>query len=85
MQWLLCKQTGIQGYFTNHLLRPTAATQLYHAGIDEQLVMERIGYRSLEGIHNYNCTSKQHCEAILDALNCKKICVNHNERVISIL
>ena len=36
----MCKQAGIQGYFTNHSLRTIAATRLYHAGINEQLVME---------------------------------------------
>ena len=36
----MCKQAGIQGYFTNDSVRTTATTQLYHAGIDEQLVME---------------------------------------------
>ena len=35
-----CKQVGIQGYFTNHSLRTTTTICLYHAGIDEQLVME---------------------------------------------
>jgi len=29
-------------------LRATAATRLYKAGVDEQLVMERTGHRSLE-------------------------------------
>ena len=75
----MCKQAGIQGYFTNHSLRTIAATRLYHAGIDEQLVMERTGHCNLEGIRSYKRTSKQQCETISDILNCKKICVNHNE------
>lgn len=37
----LCKATGITGYFTNHSLRATAATRLYSAGIDEQLISEK--------------------------------------------
>ena len=36
----MCKQAGIEGYFTNHSLRTTAATRFYHTGVDEQLVME---------------------------------------------
>ena len=71
----MCKQADIQGYFTNHSLRTTAATRLYHAGIDEQLVMERTGHRSVEGIRNYKRTSKQQCETISDVLNCKKMCI----------
>ena len=37
----MCKQAGIPGYHTNHSLQATAATCLYHPGVDEQLVMER--------------------------------------------
>ena len=37
----MCKQAGIPGYHTNHSLQATAATRLYHAGVDEQMVMER--------------------------------------------
>ena len=75
----MCKQAGIQGYFTNHSLRTTTVTRLYHAGVDERLVMEWTGHRGLEGIHNYKCTSMEQCEAILDVLNCKKMCVAYNE------
>ena len=52
---ILCKQVGIQGYITNHSLRTKAATQLYHAGVDEQLVIEQTSHCSLEGIRNYIC------------------------------
>ena len=75
----MCKQAGIQGYFTNHSLRTTAATLLYHAGVDEQLVMERTGHHSLEGIRNYQRTSIKQCETISDVLNCKKICVDYDK------
>ena len=43
-----CKVAGIGGYKTNHSLRTTAATRLYQSGVDEQLVMERTGERSLK-------------------------------------
>ena len=50
----MCKEAGIQGYKINHSLRATAATRLYYAsGVDEQLVMERTGHRSIEGITSY--------------------------------
>ena len=48
----MCKECGIQGFKTNHSLRATAATRLYSSGIDEQLVMERTGHRSIEGIRS---------------------------------
>lgn len=45
----LFRAAGIDGHFTNHSLRATAATTLYEHGIDEQLIMERTGHRSIEG------------------------------------
>ena len=35
----LCEAAGIQGHKTNHSLRVTAATRLFHEGVDEQLIM----------------------------------------------
>ncbi len=49
----LCASAGIEGIKTNHSLRATTATRLYQSGVDEQLVMERTGHRSLEGVRNY--------------------------------
>ena len=40
----LCSAAGIQGFRTNHSLRATAATRLYQAGVDEQLIMETTGH-----------------------------------------
>ena len=48
----LCKPAGIPGYKTNHSLQATAATHLYQAGVDEQLMMERTGHCSLEGVRS---------------------------------
>ena len=63
----------------NHSLITTAATQLYHTGVDKQSVMEQIGHHSLEEIRNYKCSSKQQCETISDILNFKKVWVDYNE------
>ncbi|XP_071105421.1 uncharacterized protein KIAA1958-like [Haliotis cracherodii] len=54
----LFKQAGIEGYFTNHSLRATAATRLYDSGLDEQLIADRTGHRSL-AIRSYKRTSAQ--------------------------
>ena len=35
----LMKAAGVSGYFTNHSLRASAATQLFEGGVDEQLIM----------------------------------------------
>ena len=68
----ICKEAGIGGYKTNHSLRATAATRLYQSGVDEQLVMERTGHRSLEGVRSYKRTSDTQCQALSDILNCSK-------------
>ena len=49
----LMKCAGISGYFTNHLLRVTAATRLYDARVDEDTVMQRSGHRSSQGVRMY--------------------------------
>ncbi len=71
----MCKACNIQGYKTNHSLRAIAATRLYSSGIDEQLVMERTGHRSLEGVRSYKRTSTEQQETVSDILsNAKKQC-----------
>ena len=65
----LCSSAGIQGHKTNHSLRATTTSRLYHSGVDEQLVMERTGHRSLEGVRSYKRTSDQQREALSDILN----------------
>ncbi len=67
----LCAAAGIGGFKTNHSLRATAATRLYQSGVDEQLVMERTGHRSLEGVRTYKRTSSEQREALSDILNRK--------------
>lgn len=42
----LCDRAGFKGHYTNHSLRATAATRLYEAGIDEQLISEKTGLKS---------------------------------------
>ena len=42
----MCNEAGFEGQFTNHSLRATAATRLYAAGVDEQLITEKTGHCS---------------------------------------
>ena len=64
----MCKSAEITGYKTNHSLRATAATCLYHAGVDEQLIMERTGHRSLDRVRSYKRTSAKQQEYLSDIL-----------------
>ena len=49
----LCALPGIPGFKTKHSLRATVTSRLYQSGVDEQLLMERTGHRSLEGVRSY--------------------------------
>lgn len=60
----MCASAGISGFRTNHSLRATSATRLYAAGVEEQLIMERTGHRSVEGVRSFKCTSDQQEQAI---------------------
>ncbi len=73
----MCKECGIQGYKTNHSLRATAVSRLYSSGVDKQLVMERTGHRSAEGVRSYKRTSMTQKQEVSDILNTgKKIKTN---------
>ena len=43
---------------THHFLRVGNATSLYLSGVDEQLVVEHTGHRSIDGVWNEKCTSE---------------------------
>ena len=69
----MCKTAGISGFRTNHSLRATTATRLYSAGIDEQLTMEQMGHRSVDGVRSYKRTADHLTEDVSNTLNrCKK-------------
>jgi integrase len=42
----MCAEAGFGGYFANHSLRATAATRLFDANVDEQLIMQKTGHAS---------------------------------------
>lgn len=65
----LCTAAGIEGFKTNHSLRATAATRLYESGVDEQMVMEVTGHRSLEGVRSYKRTSAHQQQALSDIIS----------------
>ena len=65
----LCSMAGIQGHKTNHSLRVTTATRLFHAWVDEQLIMKRTGHRSLDGVRLYKRVSNEQDREISEILN----------------
>ncbi len=47
----------------------TAATRLHELGVDEQMVMERTGHRSLEGVRSYKRPTSQQQQVLSDILS----------------
>ena len=69
----VCEKAGIKGYKTNHSLRVTTATRLFHSGLDEQLIMEQTGHRSADGVRSYKRSSVQQQEVVSRILNREKV------------
>lgn len=59
----LCKQAGISGCKTSHLLRVTNATRLFQSGVDEQLI------GSVDGVRSYKRISEDQKKSVSDVLN----------------
>ena len=68
----LCEKAGIEGYKTNHSLRVTTATRLFQSGADEQLIMERTGHRSTDGVRAYKQSCPEQAERLSKVLNLEK-------------
>ena len=60
----VCKSAGIIGFKTIHSLQVTAATRLYQSGVEEQLIMEKTGHGSLEGVRSYKRISDEQRESL---------------------
>lgn len=52
----LVSKIGLQGRFSNHSCRATAASRMYQGNCEEQLVMEKTGHRS-NAVRSYKRTS----------------------------
>ncbi|KAK3084649.1 hypothetical protein FSP39_016881 [Pinctada imbricata] len=68
----LCDLCGFEGFYSNHSLRATAATRLYSAGVDEQLISEKTGHRSL-ALRGYKRTSDEQLEMIDSIVKSKNV------------
>ena len=63
----ICSKRNLGGYHTNHSLQATAATRLFDADIDEQLIKEVTGHRSL-AVCNYKHVSETKRQKISDVI-----------------
>ena len=65
----LCQTAGVEGHFTNHSLRATAATRLFEAKVDEQLIMQRTGHSTTSGVRSYKRVGEKLKPVKSDILN----------------
>ena len=57
---VICEKGSLPGYYTNHSLRATCATRLYHNDCDEQLIQEITGHRSVAvGSYKRTCQDQR--------------------------
>ena len=68
----LCQKAGLTSHFTNHSLRSTAATRLFEAGVDEQLIMLRTGHSTTSGVRSYKRVGEKLKYVTSDVLNSTK-------------
>ena len=57
----LCQKAGIPGFYTNHSLRATGCTRMYQNNVEEQVIQEISGHRSL-AVRSYKCTCNKQRE-----------------------
>ena len=78
----LCEKAGIQGYKTNHSLRVTAATRLFQSGVDKQLIMDRTGQRSTDGVRAYKRSCPEQAEQLSKVLNREMVSANKEKQAL---
>ena len=49
----LTEKVGLEGQYTNHSLRRTCVTRLFHEGVEEDTIMSITGHRSAGGVRAY--------------------------------
>ena len=57
-------EAGLSKRATNHSLRATGTTELYHCGVPENVIKERTGHKSLDGVRAYERTSVEQQVAV---------------------
>ena len=68
----LCEAAGLQEHYTNHFLHATAATRLFEAGVDEQLIMQHTGHSTTAAVRSYKRIGEKLRCVTSDVLNSEK-------------
>lgn len=53
----IASEASVSGY-TNHCLRATAMTCMFNQGVPENVIAEKSGHRSLDGLRSYEHPSR---------------------------
>ena len=84
----LCEKANIPGRRTNHSLRASAATRLFHANVPEQMIMQVAGHRSTDGVRSYKQVARDQFKQVSQVLQASnheadRVMVPHNQPIPS--
>ena len=65
----ICDLAGLEGQYSNHSGRATAATTLLKAGIPDKMALQRTGHRTLESLREYQSLDTNDTKRVSDALS----------------
>lgn len=65
----ICKLAGVEGQYSNHSGRATAATRLLKAGVPDKMALARTGHRTLESLREYQSLNETDNKQASDALS----------------
>lgn len=74
----MCARAGFTGFFSNHSLRSTAATRLFAANVDEQLIKLKTGHTS-DAVRSYKRVSENQLSAMTDVIASKCVKAENKE------
>ena len=80
----ICTNAGITGRKSNHSLKATCATRLFQEGIDEQVIMEKTGHRSVRGVRAYKRINDAHiysANVAIDGQSVKKFLTSNDSNM----
>ena len=65
----LSEKSGIQARYTNHSLWATAITRMFNGEVEEKIIAEKSGHKSLKALRCYEHTSEQKLQNVSRVIN----------------
>jgi len=66
---VLSEKSGIEVRYTNHSLRATAITRMFNSGVEEKIIAETSGHKSIKALRVYERTSEQQRKQVTRVIN----------------